>query len=68
MSALVKTSILLALKVAAQNLSQLSSWSAKTADTRDPLTLLDISDHGFVEFDAHGAACADRSPPGQEAA
>lgn len=60
---LVKTTFLLAIAVAATNLRQLLSWAARTKDTRDPLTQMDVRGHGFVELDEHGNLPAAIGPP-----
>lgn len=51
---LVKTSFLLAVYVAAQNLTMLLKWAARNRDERDPLVLIDVTNHGFVELDSDG--------------
>ncbi len=51
---LVKTSFLLAVYVAAQNLTMLLKWAARNRDERDPLVLIDVTNHGFVELDGDG--------------
>lgn len=60
---LVKTAFALAVYIAAQNLRRLLDWAARHGDTRDPLTLVDITDHGFVELDADGRPLAGIPPP-----
>lgn len=59
----IKTALMLAIVVAAQNLAMLLKWSHKHGDTRDPLTLIDVTDHGFVELDACGNLLGDVGPP-----
>lgn len=65
---LVKTSILLAIAVAAKNLSRLIAWSRQTAYERDPIAQMDVAGHGFVEVDEHGAIVGDLPPPTPTAA
>jgi hypothetical protein len=60
---IVKTTCALTIAVAATNLRQLLIWAANTGDTRDPLTRIDVTDHGFVELDASGNITGDTSPP-----
>jgi hypothetical protein len=60
---IVKTTCALTIAVAATNLRQLLIWAANTGDTRDPLTRIDVTDHGFVELDASGNIAGDTSPP-----
>jgi len=60
---LVKTAFALAVYIAAQNLRRLLDWAARTGDTRDPLTGIDVTNHGFVELDAHGRPLAGIPPP-----
>lgn len=60
---LVKTTCALTIAVAATNLRQLLTWATDTGDTRDPLTRIDVTDHGFVELDAAGNLAGGVSPP-----
>lgn len=59
----VRTAFLLALAVAASNLDQLISWARASGDHSDPLTAMDVTDHGFEEYDQHGHLPAN-APPG----
>ncbi|WP_395659984.1 hypothetical protein [Nocardioides sp.] len=59
---LVKTTLLLGIAVAATNINQLLTWARRTGNTRDPLTTLDVTDHGFVEL-APGADTGGTDPP-----
>ena len=61
---LVKTTLLLAIAVAASNLRILLSWARRTRDTRDPLTTMDVASRGFVELDDDGHPLAATGPPG----
>jgi hypothetical protein len=56
---LVKTTLLLAIAVAATNLQQLTSWARSNGDTRDPLTTVDLASPGFIELEPDGG----NSPP-----
>lgn len=61
---LVKTSFLLAIYVAAQNLKMLLLWAARNSDERDPLIAIDVTNHGFVEYDSDGNLIGhDPEPP-----
>lgn len=61
---LVRTGLLLA--IAAVNLHQLIAWVRSTGDTRDEIALMDITDHGFVEYDAHGNLDTGGPEPGDD--
>ena len=56
---LVKTSFLLAIYVAAQNLKMLLKWAARNGDNRDPLVEYDVTNYGFAEYDAEGNLIGD---------
>lgn len=58
-----KTSLLLAIAVAATNLNQLLIWAKNTGNTADPLTQMDVTDYGFAEYDADGTIAGGVSPP-----
>lgn len=60
---LVKTTLLLAIAVAASNLRILLSWARRTRDTRDPLTTMDVASRGFVELDDAGQPPTATGPP-----
>ena len=60
---LTKTAFALAVYIAAQNLRRLLDWAARTGDTRDPLTRIDVTDHGFIELDEHGRPLSGAPPP-----
>lgn len=47
---IVKTGMLLAIVIAAHNLDQLINWSARTGDTTDPLTTMDVTVGEFLEL------------------
>lgn len=59
----VRTALLLALAVAASNLDQLISWAQASGDHGDPLTGMEVTDHGFEEYDQHGDLPSN-APPG----
>lgn len=60
---LVKTTLLLAIAVAAINFKQLQRWAKRTGDTRDPLVGMNTKGHGFVELDATGNPITGAGPP-----
>jgi hypothetical protein len=60
---LVKTTLLLGIAVAATNINRLLAWAKRNNDTRDPLTILDVTDHGFVQLTAEGADTGGTDPP-----
>jgi hypothetical protein len=60
---LVKTAFALAVYIAAQNLRRLLDWAVRVGDIRDPLTGIDVTNHGFVELDAQGRPLAGIPPP-----
>lgn len=60
---LVKTSLLLAIAVAATNLQLLIAWAKRTGNTADPLTQMNTEGHGWVELDEHGRPMAGAGPP-----
>lgn len=61
---IVKTTFLLAIAVSVQNLNILTAWAHRTGDTRDPLTQMDVTVHGFVELAADGSPVEANAPPG----
>lgn len=60
---LVRTSLLLAVAVAASNLRQLLAWARTTANTSDELTQIDVTAYGFEEYDQHGNLVGVPEPP-----
>ncbi|WP_311210062.1 MULTISPECIES: transposase [unclassified Aeromicrobium] len=60
---LVKTAFNGILVVAAYNLTTLLRWAKVCGDTRDPLTLIDLTDHGFEELDVSGNVIGGVPPP-----
>ena len=60
---LVRTSLLLAIGVAASNLHQLLLWAKSTDDTRDEITQMDVTCHGFAEYDENGNLPDTSAPP-----
>lgn len=60
---LAKTTLLLAIAVAATNLRMLLVWAKRTGDTRDPLVTMNVANHGFVELDEHGTLPDATGPP-----
>lgn len=69
---LIRTTLLLALQVTASNLRVLLSWAKRNGWTADPLTQVDLTDHGFIEAGADGLPLTEATtgPPevGQTAA
>lgn len=65
---LVKTSLLLAIAVAAQNLKRLIAWCRRTGEQRDSVATKNITDHGFVELDANGDLIGNLPPPDEPVA
>jgi hypothetical protein len=59
----VKTTLLLAIAVAATNLNQLIDWCLKTGYEHEPLAKTDTTDHGFVELDKDGNLADKWAPP-----
>jgi hypothetical protein len=57
------TAFALAIAFGATNLRQLLNWSERTGDTRDPLTQIDISSHGFLEINPHGGLLGEDAMP-----
>ena len=63
-----KTTLLLAVAIAASNIRILRAWSKRTGDITDPLTTPDPEGHGFEEVDADGNPLRPTGPPGAAAA
>lgn len=63
-----KTTLLLAVAIAASNIRLLRAWSKRTGDITDPLTTPDPEGHGFEEVDADGNPLRPTGPPGAAAA
>ncbi len=63
---LVRTSLLLAIAVAATNLRQLLTGAKDTGDTRDELTQMDVTDYGFAEYDKDGKLLDDEPTPEED--
>lgn len=60
---LVRTSLLLALGVAANNLTQLLLWAKSTGDTHDEITQMDVTCYGFADYDENGNLPDAGAPP-----
>jgi hypothetical protein len=41
----------------------LLAWAKRTGDTRDPLTVMDVTNHGFAEYDKPGKIPEATGPP-----
>lgn len=60
---LVKTFILLAVRIAVMNIRNLARWAVRTGNTADPLTTVDLADYGHQELDPQGNVAGGISPP-----